>query len=115
LSAFLDDFPTPDLVLSGDIAQRHARVLNIVDPASPSATAICFTAQYGKCLKSGGSLVRHAEGLLRRFSPHEILRLLGFSDSFRLPPDVSLRRAWHLTCNSADIRCLRHIWEAIAP
>ncbi|HUF60687.1 MAG TPA: DNA cytosine methyltransferase [Verrucomicrobiales bacterium] len=111
LAPFLDPSSAlpSSLTLPPDLARRHARVFNVVDPADPAAAAICFTSQYGKCLKASGSLLPNPDGSLRRFSPAEILRLLGFSSPFHLPSGLRLDKAWKLVANSVDVRCIAHL------
>ena len=43
------------------------------------------------------------DGRLRRFSPGEVLRLLGFPASFELPPDLPRDAAWRLVGNSLSL------------
>ncbi len=117
LAPFLDDpsaLPS-GLTLAPDLIRRHARVFNVIDPADPTAAAICFTAQYGKCLKASGSLLLNRDGSLRRFSPAEILRLLGFASPFHLPSGLKLDKAWKLVANSVDVRCINHLLQHLFP
>jgi hypothetical protein len=66
----------------------------------------CFTAAYGRSHVRSGSYIRTASGV-RRFSPFEIARLLGFDRSFRLPPQLSLHKAWRLVGNSLSVDVVR--------
>jgi hypothetical protein len=59
-----------------------------------------------------GSYLRTPTGL-RRFSPNEILRLLGFPETYSLPPDLPLQAAWHLVGNSLSVPAARHVLSAI--
>jgi len=104
LSEFLD--PSPDEALNVEVRdlERYRPVTNIVDPAQPGETAICFTSGYGRCWKASGSLLRMTNGNVRHFAPIEILRLLGFEDGFRLPEKLSLIKQWRLVGNSLDVR-----------
>jgi len=50
---------------------------------------------------------------LRRFSPREILRLLGFPDSFHLPDNLPMRQAWRHVGNSLSVVAVRHVLSVI--
>ncbi|MGB7492357.1 MAG: DNA cytosine methyltransferase, partial [Thermoanaerobaculia bacterium] len=56
--------------------------------------------------------LRTASGL-RRFSPMENLRLLGFPPDFRLPPTLSVQVAWRLVGNSLSVPAVRCVLSAI--
>lgn len=111
LRAFLDPDADEDesLLVDDALLTRHARGLNIVDPRAPDARAICFTSNYWKCLKAAGSFLRRPDGRVRMFAPGEILRLLGFGEGFRFPPELDRRARWRLAGNSVDVRCVRHV------
>lgn len=108
LRDFLDDSPSPELLLSARIAERFGRGLPKIDPDDPHACATCFTSSYGKALMHSGSYLLHGDGL-RRFSPDEVLRLHGFPAAFRWPPELGLRKRWHLAGNSVSVHALRKI------
>ena len=115
LRAFLDPEAAKDdaLMVDDALVARHARGLNIVDPHAADARAICFTSNYWKCLKAAGSLLRRPDGRVRMFAPEEILRLLGFDDTFQFPPELNRRARWRLAGNSVDVRCVRHVLESL--
>ncbi|MDY7093845.1 MAG: DNA cytosine methyltransferase, partial [Acidobacteriota bacterium] len=50
---------------------------------------------------------------LRRFSPQEVLRLLGFGPDFHLPPQLSSANGWRLAGNSLSVPAVRHVLAAI--
>ena len=72
----------------------------------------CFTSAYGRSHVRSGSYLQQDTGV-RRFSPTEILRLLGFPASYRLPPDLSLSKAWRLVGNSLAIAPVRAMLSTI--
>lgn len=102
----------PELRVPDALAERYQPVLNVVDPADPAATAICFTSGYGRALKAGGSFLRLVDGGLRAFSPAEILTLLGFPAGSGFPQTMSLRRRWHLAGNSLSLHCVRWLVQS---
>jgi DNA (cytosine-5)-methyltransferase 1 len=116
LAAFLDDRPDPALAVSPDVAQRYASALDIVDIHDKDACSSCFTAAYGRSYVRSGSYVATPTGL-RRFAPGEILRLLGFPESFRMPDDLPREQAWHHIGNSLSVvavRCVLAAFPALA-
>ena len=70
----------------------------VVRGDDPAAITSCFTSAYGKSPVRSGSYLITSDGL-RRFSPEEILRLLGFPRWFSLPPELRPRTAWKLVGN----------------
>ncbi len=91
LAELLDAAPAPELAVPGRLARAYRHALDVVDPADPAARTACFTAAYGRSpVRSGSYLVTAPPAApgdppsLRRFSPREILRLLGFPEG--LPP-----------------------------
>lgn len=106
LSGFLDDSLDPDLILDSQIQDKHSKALNIVDPLNGETTLICVTSGYGKCLKASGSYLLLGDGRVRRLSPNEILRLLGFSKDYSFPAYIALPTRWRLVGNSVDTRSI---------
>jgi hypothetical protein len=108
----LDDSPAPDLWCDPALAARYPHALHVVDARRPDACATCFTSAYGRSVVRSGSYLATTTGL-RRFSPAEILRLLDFPDSYRLPPDLPPRVAWPLVGNSLSVRAVRWVLGAV--
>jgi site-specific DNA-cytosine methylase len=108
LAAFLDPDPTPELLVPEAVAQRYRGALDVVDAADPGACAACFTAAYGRSHVRSGSYLATPDGL-RRFSPREVQRLLGFPDQFRFPPDIAHEQAWRHLGNSLSVVAVRHV------
>jgi site-specific DNA-cytosine methylase len=106
---FLISQPGEALIVDETDRKRYDPVLNIIDPIEPGQQAICFTSGYGRCWKASGSLVRMKDGRVRRFAPAEILKLLGFTEDFRMPENLSLTKQWRLVGNSLDVRCVVHV------
>lgn len=109
LSAFLDKEPDPALQLAPEIVERYRAALHRVEAGDPLASTACFASGYGRQLVRSGSYLVEPDGSWRRFSPAEILRLLGFPDSYRLPPGLPLARAYDLVGNSLSIPAVRWV------
>ncbi len=112
LHSFLDRQPREDLRVDDSRIDSYPHALHIVDPRDPSSVTSCFTSAYGHSPIRSGSYLATPTGL-RRFSPTEILRLLGFPEGFQLPPALSLESAWHLVGNSLSIPAVRYTLSAI--
>jgi len=126
LAAFLDDLldtaPAADLAVPPDLARRYRHALDVVFPDDHDPLTACFTSAYGRSPVRSGSylaLAPRAEGMadepppLRRFSPAEVLRLLGFPATFRLPPELPRKAAWHLAGNSLSLPAVRAVLAAV--
>lgn len=113
LKQFLDKDYLPILLLSPVMVERYGETFDVVDCEKPDARAICFTSGYGKSARSSGSYIKLPEGSLRRFSPREILRLLGYRDEFRLPDTLPLNVCWRLVGNAVDLRSIRLLLESV--
>lgn len=74
--------------------------LNVVTPKSDSS--ICFTSSYGRWMRISGSFIQCGERI-RRFTPREILRILGFPEAFKLPTSLTDSQLWKLIGNSISV------------
>lgn len=110
LAEFLDASPDPVLSVPPALEQRYAAAIDIVDGSSCGSS--CFTAAYGRSPVRSGSYLRTPSGL-RRFSPREIARLLGFPDSFRFPASTTHRQAWKQLGNSLSVIAVRHVLTSL--
>ncbi len=113
LGDFLDPEPHPELNVEPELVERYEGALHVVDADDPAAETTCFTSAYGRSPVRSGSYLR-AGGGVRRFSPAEILRLLGFPDGFALPPEVALAKAWPLVGNSLSLEPVRTMLATVA-
>jgi site-specific DNA-cytosine methylase len=112
LQGFLRE-PVPDeLWVAEDVIQHYRSAMHIVDAEDPSAETHCFTSAYGRSVVRSGSYLRTRAGV-RRFSPHEIVRLLGFPEQYQLPEDWPARRLWPLVGNSLSVAAVRYVLRAI--
>ncbi len=112
LARYLVSNPETDLYLDPETVRRYRGALHCVDPAADGAVTTCFTSAYGRSPVRSGSYLRTSQGL-RRFSPREILRLLGFPPSFRLPRGMPRELAWRLVGNSLSLLPVRHVLTSI--
>lgn len=108
----LDPDPDPVLDVEPGLVERYRQALDVVSADDPSAVTSCFTSAYGRSLVRSGSYLATGTGV-RRFSPREILRLLGFPAGYRLPADLPLKNAWRLVGNSLSIPVVRSVLSAI--
>lgn len=93
--------------LTAEETHRYGQAVDRVDAADPKAVTACFAASYGKTILQAGSYLRVAHRL-RRFSPHEVARLLGFPDDFRLA-GLTDRALWKLLGNSLSLPAVRYV------
>ncbi len=100
----------PGLWITETMAKQYDRAIDKVDATNENAIAACFTAAYGRSIIKSGSYLQTDYGL-RRFTPREVARLLGFDDSYRLPQELKPRKLWHLLGNSLSIPSLRAVFQ----
>jgi site-specific DNA-cytosine methylase len=112
LAGFLDPDDPDRLRVAPRLLADYAGAVDVVDAADPCAVASTFTAAYGRSPVRAGSYLRR-DGVVRRFSPAEILRLLGFPPDYRLPPDLPLSSAWRLLGNSLSVPAVREVLAAL--
>jgi len=112
LEAYLDLEPPADLWVDEALIDRYGHAISIVNAKDSAAVATCFTSAYGRSPVRSGSYLETPSGL-RRFSPQEILRLLGFPADFLLPPDLPTSVAWRLVGNSLSVPAARQVLTAI--
>lgn len=97
------------LAVEPEIATDYLDGINLVHDESRSSR--CFTSAYGNSHVQSGSYLEdsdYAQGI-RRLSPSEMLRLLGFASDFRIPAELSARQLWKLVGNSISAPCVRHV------
>ena len=103
------DEPFPaELVVAPKLEASYRHALDVVDAVDPTAVTACFTSAYGRSPVRSGSYLRTTTGL-RRFAPAEILRLLGFPATYRLPPTLPTSLGWRLAGNSLSVPAVRRV------
>ncbi len=110
LAGYLDEHPSEAMRLQPAFLDRFEDALHIVEADDPRALAACFTGAYGRSPVYAGSYLRR-EGVLYRFSPAEIARLMGFGDAFWLPDDVP--RVTRKLGNAVSVDIARHLLAAL--
>jgi site-specific DNA-cytosine methylase len=108
-----DQVTDPALRVDPKLARRYEGALDVVELHEPGAVTACFTAAYGRSPVRSGSYLRLGDGSLRRFSPREVLRLLGFPETFALPADLPPAKAWPLAGNSLSVPAVRRVLSAV--
>ncbi len=112
LGSYLDPEPPDGLEVDADLLESYRAAMHLARADDPAAVTHCFTSAYGRSHVRSGSYLATPAGA-RRFSPAEVLRLLGFPDSYRLPPDLPIANAWRLVANSLSIAAVRHILATV--
>ncbi len=103
-----------ELFLDAELQKRYQESLNIADLEKSDARLICFSSSYARSMKASGSFISLATGRLRRFAPEEIQLLLGYSQDFLFPENISLKTKYRLLGNSVDLRAIRHLLSRLA-
>jgi site-specific DNA-cytosine methylase len=104
LAGYLDPEEDPALYLDPAQLARHRPGLDLV--TAQSRRSACFIGGYGQRFVGSGSFLETERGV-RRFSPAEIARLLGFPARFRFPPQVTLEQRYRLLGNSLSLPTAR--------
>jgi site-specific DNA-cytosine methylase len=110
LADYLDPAAWDDakLRVPDSIASRFERAMHVVDAEAECAIAACFTSAYGKSPVRAGSYLRSDQHpWLRRFSPQEVGRLMGYRQAFWWPDELSLRARYHLLGNALSVTVVR--------
>jgi site-specific DNA-cytosine methylase len=110
LAECLDEFAWEDstLMVSENDRTKYESAMNVVVADDPLAVAACFTSAYGNSPVHAGSYLRCSQrGLLRRFSPQEIARLMGYREGFWWPEELDLRARYHFLGNALSVTVVR--------
>lgn len=108
LASYLDPRPDSELFLPEATVRGFGHSADLVDAADPAAIVNCFTSAYGRSPLRAGSYLRDRAGV-RRFSPEEVLRLLGFPPGYRFPEEMPTTTRWELAGNSLAIPAVRAV------
>ena len=105
LAGFLDGVEDERLYL-GAQALRHKPGLDLVRPGDTRSS--CFIGGYGQRYLGSGSFLLTPRGI-RRFSPTEVARLLGYPGSFRFPEGLPLNQRYKLLGNGLSLPVARWV------
>ena len=98
----------PSLLVSESHRSSYQQAMNIVDASDPTAIVACFTSAYGKSpVQAGSYLQSSCRDSLRRFSPQEIGRLMGYREGFWWPPELDQRARYQLLGNALSVTVVR--------
>ncbi|TXD34290.1 DNA methyltransferase [Lujinxingia vulgaris] len=104
------------VVVPEEALAKHGPGMRIFDlREEPGRIANTFTGAYGKTWQAAGAYLRMADGRVRRFTPREMLGLMGFSPDFGFPDHVSLRQRYKLIGNSLSVWAMREVLSALIP
>lgn len=106
LSDYLEPLQTPQY-LPPDLVARLDPASNIVKADGVPAV---FGSSYGRAIHGAGSYLDDEEGI-RRFTPHEILRLLHFPSRVAFPDTLRPRAQYKLAGNSVNVAVVRYLVE----
>jgi DNA (cytosine-5)-methyltransferase 1 len=114
LEDFVNDSFTEELIVSKQDFDKYGRSLHIVKPGQDEAYATCFTSGYWKSFKSSGTFIELENEVIRRFSPEEIVALMGFSATFAFPDHLSLQAKLQLAGNTVDVRAIEYMLNGLS-
>lgn len=113
IAAFVNPNFGPELLIDELSQKRYGESLHVIDADNPESYATCFTSGYWKSFRASGTYIKLADGRLRRFSPEEIVRLLGFSERFEFPESLSVQAKIQLAGNSVDVRAVKFLLSGL--
>lgn len=112
VGAYLDQAEDGALYLAPATVQKHGPGLDLV--TAESHRTACFIGGYGRRYVGSGSFLRTGRGV-RRFSPAEIARLMGFPETLVFPDGLPLENRFKLLGNSLSVDAARWLLGAFAP
>ncbi len=114
LEDFVSDSFAEDLIVSKQDFEKYGPSLHIVRPGDEKAYATCFTSGYWKSFKSSGTFIELKNEKIRRFSPDEIVALMGFSAKFAFPSHLTLQAKLQLAGNTVDVRSIEFMLNGLS-
>ncbi len=116
LSEFINDACWADnsLKVASDAVRCYANAMNIIEVDNHDAITACFTSAYGKSpIRSGSYLRCPIHGMVRRFSPNEIAKLMGFREDFFSTTNLSQRVQYRLIGNSLAVPVVHNLLSVL--
>jgi site-specific DNA-cytosine methylase len=108
---FVDAQYDENCLVDAGFVQRYHESLDRLTASRIKEPAACFGSSYGVASSGSGSYLEIDESKYRRFSPEEVLRLLGFPESFQFAEGLALRKKWSLAGNSLSIPVIKYLIE----
>lgn len=96
-----------------ELVSRFSAAMHLIDTDDASEVANCFASGYGRSIVRCGSYLRRSDGRVRRFTPRETARLLGFPEQFILPDTLTDRNLWKLLGNSLSVPAVQAVLTVI--
>jgi site-specific DNA-cytosine methylase len=106
IAEYLDATEDVSLYLSTETLARHGSGMDMV--TKDSCCSACFIGGYGKRFVGSGSFLKTSKGV-RRFSPKEISRLLGYPSEFSFPSGIPLNKQYKLLGNGLNLVVARWV------
>lgn len=103
-----DDFGA-ELAMSDEFVQKFGSSLDRLTKNRESEPTACFGSSYGVVTSGAGSYLEYEPGKFRRFSPREVLRLLGYPEQFVWDETLTLKKQWKLAGNSLSLPVIRYL------
>lgn len=100
-----------ELRVPDSFMERYGKSLDRLTSSRDGEPTACFGSSYGVASSGSGSYVEFEPGRYRRFSPEEMLRLLGFPSNFKLEAAGSLRKQWSLAGNTLSLPVVRYLMQ----
>ena len=105
----LADHAETELCVAAEFIDKYRDSLDRLTLARANDPSACFGSSYGVVSSGAGSYVEYKPGFYRRFSPREILNLLGFPQGFSLDASIPLRKQWKLVGNSLSLPVVKYL------
>lgn len=107
----LDKDFSSELMVEEPFITKYFKSLDRLTELRENEPSACFGSSYGVVSSGAGSYIEYEPGRYRRFSPREVLRLLGFPDSFHFDESLSLKKQWSLAGNSLSLPVVKYLLE----
>jgi site-specific DNA-cytosine methylase len=108
LASFVKDGTHDELIVPPSVLSDYEGAIDIVDPHRVGEVTNCFTSAYGRSWVRSGSYLDWGDSV-RRFTPEEVLGLLGFPSDMGFPDSFERRSRWALAGNSLSVVVVRSI------
>jgi site-specific DNA-cytosine methylase len=106
---FVDKNFSQELLVEERFLEKFRESLDRLTEDREHEPTACFGSSYGVVSSGAGSYLEYAPGCYRRFSPEEVLRLLGFPEHFQVEQAATLRKQWKLAGNSLSLPVVRYL------